>query len=1014
MADPLDDVWFDCGDGQHDEALDGPDGGEDEVDFVECGGPDGGDPGGEQQQHGQDAVDFVDVEMLVSGPTPDEDDLEQHVDEGLASEDSEGESELEQQDEQHGAGSCEGSEGEPDQQDEQQLGQTSTSSTKVGKAFSFGPRATRTAEQHHALTAKMREAKMKATLKRKADEFAGKVTSYVEQVSVKGLLRSNVELVAVPAKGGFGMELKVISGKSRYTARGSHTWRFAPPTMLRLAYENIGNTTLLGKLYECDRATARQLCELICSVYMAHQTRLLDVLLTILARKPFFAIHRVKWDETSEKLGFGAGLATREQGISSWHVLISRHRFIIGMMDNPDELGVIDVVAPPVPLLATRASNIYNGLYHHPLTRGIEAFRKRLAGMAEEFASVREADGASSNDRLNAYCLMQDDQSVFLWCRSHSNHLIQVAMVALLGLKVFSSVASWALFMHSGAHFIRLVASVRTCVATHFRPSAPQPVGAKLFNKELRDYLLCNFKGNTMARMSFKDQAAGDDGGLGDQDKAAGDQDKAASWQRRCEAFAEKLDECFEVFDGVPWEGGLQHRCKGPSCCGGDCKARMARVISGVVIPSLPGVPSPGKWTRLGKPLDMLILGLLLHNVMLLLFRLAFSSFNYRPAEADAEDAEDMDSWHRVAGLRLKRTMAMLESPLMKLSITLLGVVTEPVRALTYKFIHCSAGLRGRRTQADPGICAWANPRTSPVVAALQHISTMMRSGSGRLRLIWGACGCASLREFAAQHREFAWLARRALLASGAWMYIRHRKVLEAFPWKLSLLVDRKVPPHAQAAVAREWRESNSCCLPPGVCRSWHQRRPKIKKDDIVTSKWKGLVRAMCHAVSMSIADVESVHAGNRARAHMQMSWGHFAACCANSEAQHNKGIREAQAQPAGQLGENDRSMQRFPLRGRNPLMEFRQQYMDGLSLSGRQFNPASTEFWEEVKLAFRELPAHRREDTNRKSAGWGCRPNRWPQDGTQAFQCGVFWGRLSPQQMAPTDGPKRWLQGLT
>ena len=51
------------------------------------------------------------------------------------------------------------------------------------------------------------------------------------------------------------------------------------------------------------------------------------------------------------------------------------------------------------------------------------------------------------------------DNLRFTHCRSHANHLVQVSMVALIGLKVFSSLTSWALFVHSANHFIRLIAS---------------------------------------------------------------------------------------------------------------------------------------------------------------------------------------------------------------------------------------------------------------------------------------------------------------------------------------------------------------------------------------------------------------------------------------------------------------------------------------------------------------------------------------------------------------------------
>ena len=121
-------------------------------------------------------------------------------------------------------------------------------------------------------------------------------------------------------------------------------------------------------------------CNLMSCVYLEAQAKLMNLTVSLLnnTRQQFFALHKVKWDETSEKLAYGAGImCTKQQCISSWHVLVARHHFMWGFCRDDDStcIRVFDVVTPPLPLLTTSAQRIYSSLQEHPLVQPIRAFR---------------------------------------------------------------------------------------------------------------------------------------------------------------------------------------------------------------------------------------------------------------------------------------------------------------------------------------------------------------------------------------------------------------------------------------------------------------------------------------------------------------------------------------------------------------------------------------------------------------------------------------------------------------
>lgn len=331
-------------------------------------------------------------------------------------------------------------------------------------SINFGKPSERTYLQHWALAAHMREKKAKIGSKRKADAHAQVMVHVAQGVNQSVAKSFNVELMVRPARRGkaFGDELAVVNKTWRNTP-GLKNWRYTPESMVHIAKDKMSNLVSLASKYDCSRGTARGICEIVCSVFLTMQRRVLAVLLDDLKSlgRPFFIIHKVKWDETSEKLSFGAGIsATQAQSSSSWQVLVQMHQIIWGFVDDEQSpFQVVDLVVPPLPLISTSGASLFYTLRRHPMTKYINDFVSEVSRFAEESLELRLADGASGNDKLNGHLVSAyNPASDFTWCRSHANQLIQISMVATVGGDVLSSLTSWALFIHGGNHFLRLLA----------------------------------------------------------------------------------------------------------------------------------------------------------------------------------------------------------------------------------------------------------------------------------------------------------------------------------------------------------------------------------------------------------------------------------------------------------------------------------------------------------------------------------------------------------------------------
>ena len=206
-------------------------------------------------------------------------------------------------------------------------------------------------------------------------------------------------------------------------------------------------------------------------------------------------------------------------------------------------------------------------------------------------------------------------------------------------------------------------------------------------------------------------------------------------------------------------------------------------------------------------------------------------------------------------------------------------------------------------------------------------------------------------------------MGRRALLGVGAWVYLRHWQLFNSFPYKFAELVDMRRSMSERAAIAALWRSMQACCVPEGISRELHKRVPQV---DLLTPKYLRLLRAWSFATTTSIADVEAVHAGNRSRAHIQMTWPHFAAAFVNSESRQLKQRRDARARAPEVCRHATRRKPKLPLgqravfKGQSPLRLFRRDFMEAHTICGRAYNPCSKEHWDLIRREYSALSPER------------------------------------------------------
>jgi hypothetical protein len=354
--------------------------------------------------------------------------------------------------------------------------------------------------------------------------------------------------------------------------------------------------------------------------------------------------------------------------------------------------------------------------------------------------------------------------------------------------------------------------------------------------------------------------------------------------QKRMLSYAE-LAACW---NGPWWGPRCVHYCYGESCCrdAAATRERLSLAVKDALMSRRPAVPMLNKWSRVAPVLDW-VLPLLCLNGLLpkLLENMSVPAVPKQSANPNREDLDgDLAAQLNFAvlrGIRYRTSCKFFADAVTLPTLLMVAFCLEPLRFLT------AFWMRRSREGDDPTRIALldvVNERFSPVVGALQYISTMLFAQNDRLSLLWRRFATTHA-DWCSQFQEQVRNLRRLLLVTAASIHRRHRVLFSTLHWKISLLGDVRASTAQREQVIREYDEINPCCLHAGTVRDL--KASGLPGESLRNEDWHRFFRWRAKVQKQTIVDIEWKHGQNRKRAneHGQSRIANFCAQYVNCEA---------------------------------------------------------------------------------------------------------------------------------
>ena len=393
----------------------------------------------------------------------------------------------------------------------------------------------------------------------------------------------------------------------------------------------------------------------------------------------------------------------------------------------------------------------------------------------------------------------------------------------------------------------------------------------------------------------------------------------------------------------------------------------MTSSFVNLLLTSLPAVPAPNKWAKIFPSTDYVALGVLINSFLPSLFELAFQPLMFSTDTATEEaDPRLLDAlyFHQVQGKRYLSAKTFLLCPKAQWRCRCWLLVSEHLRRLVYGWLRNL--VRSKKGLKRYLVCELLDVGTSPVWAVLQNIAHQLLDQQGRSRvcMMWQASGCASYTLWCGACGEEVRDFRRALVALSGMIFRRHIVYFEQFPWCLLQLVDPEAEALDRRDVQARWDNSHTCCLPPGLARDL--KKQGFSGEDLADkATCQAILRGYGELLELSVADVECKHALSRQwcdRPFPTITAKHIcregSVCVQEARARfrtEQDGKSSAQvdgAQPAG----HPVQMAAKQIRSRAPLMLYRDDFLKASQLGDNKVNPASKEFWADLKTSWKNL----------------------------------------------------------
>ena len=485
--------------------------------------------------------------------------------------------------------------------------------------------------------------------------------------------------------------------------------------------------------YSVTKSSVRSVLHFVAAVYMQVQMFIVGCLvLRANSEPPDWIMYRLAFDETTERATLN--LAPGQQHRSTWHILVSRMWLVICWHGSVYRFSL---VMPLVVTTSTKATAIWQQLYHHPLHKPLFTALQFLVSVSKVAITLEETESASSNELVASFMASQrtsQELDLHWWCSLHQLALVEASVVCSLDSDLVSRLYSVSLLLRCNGHWTRMISQLREAlrrglVVKRSETTGGPPSSAQEFRDELTGYALTHYKrfvrfGSSSTTNWLHDGQAADE-----------DETTPAAGQR----FLDNIRVFNALFNGCLWDKGVYtHFCAGESCCPGMYDRdvlleRMTATLLCTFCRAMPPPPAGNKWTKLGDCVDAVLLLSLCHGLFGRLYDCLGACVTQDGRRAAAKDdgehehlfLEDID-FGAVQGKRYRVGRQLFE-PVMQVSMIVLALVMEPLREV-------SAWLMGRAREAKPlsphsKTCDLWSPSHSPITAAQQYFAT----------LLWGA-----------------------------------------------------------------------------------------------------------------------------------------------------------------------------------------------------------------------------------------------------------------------------------
>jgi len=237
---------------------------------------------------------------------------------------------------------------------------------------------------------------------------------------------------------------------------------------------------------------------------------------------------------------------------------------------------MFELILPPLPVNSTAPNNIYGALERHPLVKWVNTFCESLLALAEWKVDLKEADGATSNDRYYNFVLARLHgagilSSLFICCNHGGMNAMTKVVLASGSWKaslphlrpILNNLYAMSLFVRMRGNFVKIIGMVKQVVQEAKLLGSPRPEGLRQYSEELVDLLCCNY-GRTRSDNS---------------DKAK------ANYKNNCESL-------FALVDGALWSKTLEVHAD-PSDFASWVNQVTSLILS-VILGHMPTLPSSG------------------------------------------------------------------------------------------------------------------------------------------------------------------------------------------------------------------------------------------------------------------------------------------------------------------------------------------------------------------------------------------------------------------------------------